>query len=224
MSQGTVTLTHAVCRINKIYYIRNRLKGRRMIVLVEMYVSLLPVILAGILNMVWVKSPFINSLKKPMDNGKILRDGKRLFGDNKTWKGFVGMIVLTIISAVIWGLACELMSLTRHNYLYRNYDNTLIYNLIIGFFLGLAYAVFELPNSFLKRRIDITPGKAIGGAKGVFFIFLDQADSIFGCVLVLSFVYEMSFIFYLLYVCVGAITHIVLNMLLYFLRLRKNMF
>ncbi|MCX7922059.1 MAG: CDP-archaeol synthase [Clostridia bacterium] len=196
-----------------------------MTVLVEMYVSLLPVIFAGVLNMVWVKSPYMSFLKRPIDNSRNFFDGKRIFGENKTWKGFVGMIVFAIITTVIWGLICEKSQyLNAHNYLYRNYDNTLLYNLNIGFFLGLAYALFELPNSFLKRRIDITPGKSTSGAKSIFFIFFDQADSIFGCVLVILFVYKMSIQFYIAYVLLGAITHIAINMLLYFLKLRRNMF
>ena len=39
------------------------------------------------------------------------------------------------------------------------------YNLLIGALLGLFYALFELPNSFLKRRLDIKPGKTIKGKK-----------------------------------------------------------
>ena len=54
--------------------------------LAEMYITLLPVILAGIMNMVWCKTSLLKALKKPMDMGKCLSDGKRIFGDNKTWK------------------------------------------------------------------------------------------------------------------------------------------
>lgn len=196
-----------------------------MIVLLEMYITLIPVILAGILNMVWVKLPYLSSWAKPMDNNKYFVDGKRILGDNKTWKGFIGMIIFAIISTIIWGLVCyNLQYLNAHNYLYRNIDNSLIYNTGIGFFLGLAYAVFELPNSFLKRRMSIIPGKTSSGLKSVFFVLLDQADSIFGCVLVICVVYKMSFQLYIAYVCLGALTHIVINMLLYLAKLRKNMF
>ena len=160
-----------------------------------------------------------------MDNNKCFIDGKRIFGENKTWKGFVGMIIFAIISTIIWGVICnKLQYLNAHNYLYRNHDNSLTYNTGVGFFLGLAYAIFELPNSFLKRRMNIIPGKTSSGLKSVFFVLLDQADSIFGCVLVICVVYKMSFQFYISYVCLGAVTHIVINMLLYLAKLRKNMF
>ncbi|MBU3113398.1 CDP-archaeol synthase [Clostridium lacusfryxellense] len=196
-----------------------------MIVIFTMYITLIPVIFAGILNMVWVKLPYMSLWTRPMDNNKCFYDGKRIFGDNKTWKGFIGMIVFAIVSTIIWGLICaNLQYLNDHNYLYRNYDNSLSYNVFIGFLLGLAYALLELPNSFLKRRINIIPGKTSEGIKSIFFVLLDQADSIFGCVLVICLVYKMSIKFYLAYVLLGALTHIVINMLLYLGKLRKNMF
>mgnify|MGYP001393277506 CR=1 FL=1 len=93
-----------------------------------------------------------------------------------------------------------------------------------GVLLGFGYALFELPNSFLKRRLDITPGKTISGGWKAFFIFLDQADSIFGCALVVWLFYDLGIGLYLLYVLIGALTHIIVNMLLYVCKLRKNPF
>lgn len=196
-----------------------------MTIILEMYISLMPPILAGILNMAWCKAPFGKGLNVPIDHRKILKDGKRLFGDNKTWKGFLGISVLTVICAVIWGAVCGSDGyLFEHNYMYRNFDNTLIYNIVMGLALGFAYALFELPNSFIKRRMGISPGKAINGLKGKGFVFFDQADSVFGCVLVLSFVCRMTVAFYFLYVLVGTLTHLLINVLLYLVKLRKNMF
>ena len=194
--------------------------------LAQMYITLCPVILAGVLNMVWCKLKFCNFLKKPIDFGKNFFDGKRIFGDNKTFKGFIGMIISGIIFTVLWGIISKNSEiLTSYNYFYQNRDNTLPYNLLVGALIGFAYALFELPNSFIKRRLNITPGKNdIRGFKKVFFIFFDQADSIFGCVLVVCIFHPMPLWYYLLYVLVGALTHIIFNMLLYFCHLRKNMF
>ena len=60
------------------------------------YATLMSVILAGVLNMVFVKFRCCQKLNRPMDGGICLSDGKRLFGDNKTWKGFFGMILVTV--------------------------------------------------------------------------------------------------------------------------------
>ena len=189
-----------------------------------MYITLIPTIIAGIINMIFCKSSVLRKIQNPIDGGNNFIDGKRIFGDNKTWKGILGYIIFNIIIAVLWGIICSFTNLNSYNFFYVQHENTVIYNLLIGFLLGVAYSIFELPNSFLKRRLDIQPGKTTTGIKKIFFIFLDQADSIFGCCLVVAVFYKMSFGFYLLYVLIGAVTHIVFNILLYCMKLRKNMF
>lgn len=195
------------------------------ITILEMYISMMPVILAGILNMIWCKSDLAMCIKIPMDRNIILRDGKRLFGNNKTWKGFFGMIASGIIATTFFGWVCGQSDfLLAHNYLYVNYNNTFMYNILIGSLWGIAYAVFELPNSFMKRRMNIKPGKHIEGVKGFLCVVFDQADSLIGCVLVLCFVYKMSLGFYIFYVLLGAFTHIIVNVCLYSIKLRRNIF
>lgn len=189
-----------------------------------MYITLFPPILSGILNMIWCKTNILKILSYPMDFNKDFIDKKRIFGDHKTWKGFIGYIVLNIITAIIWGIICNKVSLNNMNYFYMNHSNTILFNLEIGILLGLGYSLFELPNSFIKRRLNIKEGKTITGFKKVFFIFLDQADSVFGCCLVVWLFHDLGIIKYLIYVLLGAGTHIVFNMLLYFAHLRKNMF
>ena len=189
-----------------------------------MYITLAPAILSGILNMIWCKTGLLKSLKKPMDMGRNFTDGRRIFGDNKTWKGFLGYLVFNTIFSVIWGLLCSTAGIDHLNFFYVDHDNTLLFNIFTGFLIGCGYALFELPNSFLKRRLDITPGKTISGFWKFFFVFLDQADSVFGCALVVWLFYDLGIVLYLAYVLVGALTHIILNVLLYLAKLRKNPF
>jgi len=191
--------------------------------ILKMYMTLLGPILAGIVNSIFCKINVLNSLKKPLDF-KIKIKGKRLFGDNKTWKGLIGYIIFNIIFMILVGIIYKACNIEKLNFFYINHTNTITYNLLIGFLLGLFYALFELPNSFIKRRLGITPGKTITGSKKYFFIFLDQADSVFGVALVVWMFYPIGIKVYLLYILVGAVTHLVINMLLYFLHLRKNMF
>ena len=188
--------------------------------IVKMYVTLLAPIIAGIVNSIFCKSNALVFLKKPMDFNKNFIDGKRIFGDHKTWKGFFGYIIFNIIFTLLW----KYTKLEELNFFYINHQNTLVYNLLIGFLLGLFYALFELPNSFLKRRLDITPGKTINGKKKIFFIILDQADSVFGVALVVWMFYPIGIWIYLLYILIGTVTHLLINMMLYFMHLRKNMF
>ncbi|MGI6546618.1 MAG: CDP-archaeol synthase [Fastidiosipilaceae bacterium] len=189
----------------------------------RMILSLFPVILTGITVMLFVKLPILDRLKRPMDRGLILRDGKRLFGDHKTWKGFLAYPFFAAIWTILLGfLAAGLPRVEAMNYLYVRHENRPLYNLCVGLLLGFAYALFELPNSFIKRRLAIDEGKMATGPLRPLFIFIDQADSVIGCVLVLALVYPMSPTFILAYILLGAGLHILLNYLLALVGLRKE--
>jgi CDP-archaeol synthase len=49
-----------------------------------------------------------------------------------------------------------------------------------GALMGLGAMLGELPNSFVKRRVGIAPGKATSGAWSVLFYVWDQVDLVFG--------------------------------------------
>ena len=111
--------------------------------------ALIPIIFAGISNMIFVKSKWLSSWYIPIDNKKILADGRRLFGDNKTWKGFIGMIILTAAWTGVLRIYPDKNMLPKQNWWFYYF----------GAMLGLAYVLFELPNSFIKRRLNIPPEK-----------------------------------------------------------------
>jgi CDP-diglyceride synthetase len=114
-------------------------------VLLTMYITLIPPIISGILNMIWCKMPILKKLQVPMDFGKNFIDKKRIFGDNKSWKGFLGYLILNILTAIIWGMLCNKLGINKYNYFYINYENTFVYNLLIGFsFSGLEYFTFNI--------------------------------------------------------------------------------
>ena len=193
-------------------------------IILQLYITLLGAILAGIINSIFCKLNILKFLKIPIDFNKIFIDNKRIFGNNKTWKGFLGYIAFNIIFAILFGWIWKITKLEHLNFFYINHENTIIYNVLIGFLIGLFYALFELPNSFLKRRLNIEPGKTTTGFKRIFFIILDQADSIFGIASVVWMFYPIGIEIYLLYIVVGTVTHLLINIILYFLHLRKNMF
>ena len=193
-------------------------------IILQLYITLLGAVLAGIVNSVFCKLNVLNCLKVPMDFNKNFVDNKRIFGDNKTWKGFFGYIVFNIVFAVLLGWVWKITKTEHLSFFYINHENTIAYNVFVGFVVGLFYALFELPNSFLKRRLDIEPGKTTTGFKRIFFVILDQADSIFGIALAVWLFYLIGIGTYLLYIVVGTVTHLLINMMLYFLHLRKNMF
>jgi hypothetical protein len=58
----------------------------------------------------------------------------------------------------------------------------------LGALLGIATVAGELPNSFLKRRLDIAPGAQRNAALTIF----DQADFVLTAALLLRPVHRMS--------------------------------
>lgn len=188
----------------------------------NIYITMMPLIFAGIFNMIFTKTNLYKKNKFPIDFGRNFVDGKRLFGDNKTYIGFVSMIVFCLIFQVIWGIICCKFEFENFNELYLIYSNTIHFNILVGLLFGFTYMICELPNSFIKRRINIVPGKTDKGLKGVIFFVIDQIDSLIGVFFVLMLLNGMSFSRYLLYLLVGAVTHILINLLLYGLRIRRN--
>lgn len=192
--------------------------------ILTMYITMMPVILAGISNMVVVKRKWFKKRANPMDYGKELKDGKRIFGNNKTWLGFFTMIGCSILTHTVWGLICKIFTgMQSMNQLYLLHNNTVLYNVVVGAVMGVAYMVFELPNSFIKRRIDIPDGKTEKGFKGKLFFVIDQLDSMFGVILVLAAVSKISLLQYINYVLLGGLTHICVNLVLYKLKIRRNL-
>lgn len=190
--------------------------------ILEMYLTLSSLILAGISNMVFTKTKLYKNHNKPIDCGKDFIDNKRLLGDNKTWIGFLSMIVFSIIFQLIISAICNMCGLNQFNDFYNIYDNTLPLNILIGFLIGFTYMICELPNSFLKRRINIEPGKTTKGIKGILFFIIDQIDSLIGVVFIVYLFSGISITKCLCYILLGAITHIFINVILRLLKIRKN--
>ena len=190
--------------------------------ILTMYITMLPVILAGILNMIFVKTPLYKEHKKPIDNYMLLKDGNRLFGDNKTWIGFLSMMICCIITQLLWGLLSNSTAINHRNDLYLHNENTIYFNIMIGALFGFAYMIFELPNSFIKRRIGIKEGTTYKGAIGSVFFVIDQVDSLIGVILVLYFFSDISWSKYFGYILLGGFTHITVNLILFKLKVRRN--
>ena len=189
--------------------------------IVGLYITMLPLILSGIVNMLFVKTPIYKKYKIPIDCNKNWIDGKRIFGDNKTFIGFISIIVFCIIFQILWGYVGELCQLNSQNDWYLIYSNSIGYNAVSGFLVGLFYMLFELPNSFIKRRINIIPGKTDKGIKGIVFFVIDQIDSLIGVFLVLKLLSGIAWSKYFLYLLVGGLTHITINLMLWLWGIRQ---
>ena len=153
----------------------------------------------------------------------VMADGRRVLGDNKTWIGFFSMIFFCTIFQVVFGFFCNRTNLNAHCDLYSIHENTVGLNLLFGSLMGVIYMLSELPNSFIKRRAGIPDGRTVPGWRGLFFFIFDQIDSLIGVMLLLYLVSDITLNKYLLYVLLGGLTHLIINLLLYWLKVRKHL-
>lgn len=168
---------------------------------------MIPVVVGGVLHMVVVTQDWFKALKVPVHQG--------LFGANKTWRGFVVMPIITMPGALLlWGIMhLTEISLTTSVMQYRWP--------ILGLLLGLAYVLFELPNSFLKRRMGAAPGEV--PAKGrLFFIALDQIDSGVGAAIFYYLIFSAPAKTSLFYALLFPFVALVVKRMLFIAKLKKS--
>lgn len=178
----------------------------------------LPVLLAGITFIIILKKDYFSWLKMPVDFGMKFR-GKRLFGENKTLRGFVIMPLATWIAVIMIGYVMKLFNFESDKALF-DYSLSGGYKALV---YGLAYPLGELPNSFIKRQMDINPGgKAHGNLARMFFNLLDKIDSLLACGIVAFLLYGISVSYILGAIILGLLFHYLTDFLMLKQGLKKE--
>ncbi len=186
----------------------------------EILYTVLPVVGSGVIHMIVVRANWLSSLASPIDSGRTI-GGKRIFGDHKTWRGIFVIVAAAILSAGVHSWAESLRpSLATWNLV----DYSAIPWWLAGWWWGIAYAVSELPNSFLKRQVGIAPGSGgPAGLRSVILALMDQADSAIGCSLAAWLALGVAFDAAVWMMCLGTALHLLINMLLGSVGLRERM-
>ena len=176
-----------------------------------------PVIVSGLVHLVVLKRDLLPGLRAlPIDGGATFR-GRRVFGDNKTWRGAV--VTIATVTACAWALAqlndccIDLPTLTPFAELHP---------VAWGFLLGTGYIVGELPNSFAKRQLDIGPGQSGQGLAGRVFWIVDQVDSLAGMLLLTWPVWHPSVWLVLLLFAIMLVAHPVAAWIMVLAGLKKR--
>jgi hypothetical protein len=182
--------------------------------ILQLLIFAIPVIFAAVLHMIAVKMNWLPGLKIPIDLGKSYR-GHRIFGDSKTFRGVILMMVFAIPGVYLLQYLCQTFPAV-------NELNKLNFNqyspVLLGILSGLGYTLAELPNSFFKRRAGIEEGKR--GTK--LNIIIDQVDSVAGCLLILYPFSDINLGFILFGTVFYLLLHMAINYLLFCVGLRKN--
>jgi CDP-diacylglycerol--serine O-phosphatidyltransferase len=169
------------------------------------YYLQVPVVVGGVLHMVAVSRGWLPALAVPVQ--------RRLFGANKTWRGFVLVPLFTAAGALLllpveraWGAEAPI---------------GVALLLPAGLLAGLGYVLGELPNSFLKRRLGIAPGATPARGRRV-FLLLDQFDSGLGVALAYLLLPGISVTTALLYLLTFPFTALGVKRLLFRARLKAS--
>jgi Phosphatidylserine synthase len=160
----------------------------------------------GVLHMIAVKKDWLPFLKIPVS--------RRLFGENKTIRGFILMPLFSLPGAY---LAYQLLG--GYGRLTISISETPWF--VFGLLVGFVYVLFELPNSFVKRRMGIAPGDTPN--KGRFLMMMvDNFDSSIGGGVLLYGCFNAPVQTALAVVVLGPLVAVVIKRFLYLLKLKKK--
>ena len=177
-----------------------------------------PLLIGLTIHGLCIKFGWLSFLIHPIDSEKNFR-GKRIFGANKTYRGIFAVALGTAL-----GFAFQAFVLHRFEFFRQlellDYSSAKV--IFIGFLIGAAAMLGELPNSFIKRQVDIAPGAATGGFLSVIFYIFDQIDYLSGTWIVLAFFIRVS-IWRVFYSAIFLfISHQIISALGYRLGMRKT--
>ena len=179
-------------------------------------------ILAGVAQTVWLRSRASRRFAIPLDRGARFR-GRRLLGENKTWTGLVVMV--PAVGAAFLVMRCVFAvrapwSIEQASTLWPGGPATY---LALGCWAGLGYALGELPNSFIKRQLDIAPGQQPQASMGRWVCFLmDQTDSVLGALLALACWVDLPWRTSLAILATGPVVHWCFNLVLKWLGVKSR--
>jgi CDP-2,3-bis-(O-geranylgeranyl)-sn-glycerol synthase len=133
---------------------------------------------------------------RPLDFGKSLPDGRRVLGDNKTFRGILSGLVVGIIVGIFG------------QYLFSKNLFVVASLASVGALLG------DLAGAFLKRRLKMKPGDPLP--------VIDQLDFVLGAMLLVSSFYRLSLGSVAVLVFVTPPIHFLTNVAAYHLGLKRN--
>ena len=97
-----------------------------------------------------------------MDLGKKFFDDKPILGSHKTFRGFLGGLIVGTLVGIVQTLLYE-------HFLFE-YGSQFSYSIFLGFMMSVGALVGDLIESFAKRRLDRSPGSSLPVADQIDFI------------------------------------------------------
>ena len=156
--------------------------------------------LAGAAQTVWFAAPMSHAFAIPLDGGRCFR-GRRIFGAHKTVRGFVVMVPAAALAFAL------LATLAADAVLRALWPLSPLTYALLGAWAGFGFMAGELPNSFIKRQLDVAPGAAADGWRRVPHFLLDRFDSGLGMLTALSLAVHVPWLSWLYVLLFGLFIH-----------------
>lgn len=171
---------------------------------------------AGVAQTAWFAAPASRLFAVPLDAGMTWR-GARVFGENKTTRGFVIMIPA---AAAVFAAQSAMLAPPEAAGLWplsvAGYAG-------LGAWAGFGFMAGELPNSFIKRRLGITPGTAAQTSFGTACQFAaDRLDSGVGMLLAVSLVVPVPWPTWAAVLAIGPAIHWSFSLVMFHLGLKQR--
>lgn len=177
-----------------------------------------PIVIAGLIHVGVIKLRLMPGLARIRLDGGLTFRGRTLFGENKTLRGAVTLIVATmaVVAIQVWATSGSAWATNLQPLFQQQHP------LVWGALLGTGYVLGELPNSFVKRQLGIAPGETAHNSSRIVFWTVDQLDSIAGMFLLLLPVWTPTFAVIVALAGVTLIVHPAVAGIMYALGLKQR--
>ena len=173
-------------------------------------------VVGGACQSAWFAHPASKRFMWPLDGGRTFR-GRRIFGANKTARGFFVIVPATSLAMAAFGTVAQQAKLGIWPLSFPRL-------LLLGTTSALGLMLGELPNSFVKRQMDIESGKPPKHRVGrVISALADRLDSVVGALVGAALVVDLSWKTVLWCFALGPPIHGLFSVLLYTLGVKKRM-
>jgi hypothetical protein len=172
---------------------------------------------AGFIQTAWFAWPGSRAFALPLDGGRTVR-GRRIFGDHKTVRGLIVMVPAAAVTLPLaaFVFAEVLPSPPRLWPLSWSGYSALGAAAALGFMLG------ELPNSFIKRQLDIAPGDSASGRGRSWQLAGDRLDSALGLLFAASLLVKVPLLTWVIVLGIGPLFHWSFSLVLFRLGLKPR--
>ncbi len=166
----------------------------------------------------WIanSTPVIFGGGRPIDGGRTLRDGRRVFGDNKTVKGLLAGVFFGTLTSIIQYILAPSIAQTLAIFVELTTERleVLYMSPLAGLLLSIGAMTGDLMGSFIKRRVNIASGGPCP--------LLDQLGFIVMALLLASPIFRPSYQYTIILILATLVMHWFSNVIGYLMGYKRQ--